>query len=330
MYQVLTNQGDPFIYMTPDGNRWYWYDPNSKPLGAGAMGTVYLGYDLNTREQIAIKRVRDEYANNPEIRQRAINEAHLIFYHPHIVKMLGVCTESPDRGPIFILSEFIPGQTIEDFAKNTLVYLSPQEKVTRILELTIPLLDAIQVLHDSGVIHRDIKPSNIMVETDGNCKLMDLGIAKTLSTGFSHRTVGFIGTTQYAAPELLVGNGQVSTGDYRVDIYAFGVTIFELISGENPFDAPSQAEVMIKQAKAELPPSPAVPSRLLAILRKATAKRREERYQSAMQMKNALYDYLTSGSKMKINNRPMITAFIVMGVLSIPWMIALINIYNNM
>lgn len=335
MYQVLQRSGDPLVYMTPDSVHWYCYDPTSQPLGAGAMGTVYLGYDLETRQRIAVKQVRNEYANNPEIRRRAINEASLVFTHPNIVKMLGVCTETPDRGPIFILSEFVDGQTFDSYVHSRLDYYQPQERLVQLLDIAIPLLDALQILHDNGVIHRDIKPSNVMIQRDGTGKLMDLGIAKTGRDGQRHQTVGFIGTCQYAAPELLVGNNQVSKADYRVDIYAFGIMLYELITGRNPFDAETQAEVMIKQVRNPLPATSVIPSKLLNILRRATEKDCANRYQSATQFKEALEVYLgrknatqrnTSGT---VSHKSMHIAFIVMGIVSVLWIIALVIVFNN-
>ena len=335
MYQVLKRAGDPLVYMTPDSVHWYCFDPSSQPLGAGAMGTVYLGYNLETRQRVAVKQVRNEYANNPEIRRRAINEANLIFTHPNIVQMLGVCTESADRGPIFILSEFIDGQTFDNYVHSRSDYLPSQERLVQILDLAIPLLDALQVLHDCHVVHRDIKPSNIMIQKDGTSKLMDLGIAKTGDGGMRHQTVGFIGTCQYAAPELLVGSNQVSPADYRVDIYAFGVMLYELITGCNPFDAPTQAEVMMKQMRDPLPSTSIIPSRLLNILRRSTEKERENRYQSASQFKDDLESYLgrkrktggevsTGRSARSVNKKPMLIAFAIMGGVSLLWIIAIL------
>lgn len=338
MYQVARREGDPFIYLNP-GNRWYYYDPTSKPLGAGSMGTVYLGYAMDTRERIAVKRVNDMFSNNVEIRRRAMNEANLVFFHPNIVRMLGVCTEAQNYGPIFILSEFVDGLTFEDYARQNLTFLPEDARLSKIVEMAIPLLDALQVLHDNKIVHRDIKPSNIMVQKDGTVKLMDLGIAKVSDSGTGHKTIGFIGTTQYAAPELLVGDNEVSKSDYRVDIYAFGVTLYELMTGNNPFDAPTQVEVMMKQLRSPLPHTATIPSALFSMLRKATEKRREDRYQSALEMKNDLVDYLQArngtGSKLRIsrtghNRKPLLIAMCLLAVLTVFQVVGLVLIYNSL
>ena len=103
--QVYQREGDPFIYLYVN-QQWYCYNPQDPPLGSGAMGTVYLGFSCNTNERIAVKRVKDEYANNRMIRERARQEASLSFSHPYLVKMIGLCEYEPDRGPIFILSNY--------------------------------------------------------------------------------------------------------------------------------------------------------------------------------------------------------------------------------
>ena len=101
----VTREGN-IIYLNAYG-RWYQYDETRPPLGAGAMGVVYLGQDCQTREPIAVKRVVDRYANNPEVRRRAHQEADLMFSHPNLVEMLGCCELDPYQGPIFIISRFV-------------------------------------------------------------------------------------------------------------------------------------------------------------------------------------------------------------------------------
>ena len=110
--QVIQRDGDPRVYLNVMGH-WYYYDPNSTPLGNGAMGTVYLGFSCHSNQRIAVKRVKDMYANNEMIRQRAKQEAALAFSHPNLVQMIGICEVAPNYGPIFILSGYVAGISLE-------------------------------------------------------------------------------------------------------------------------------------------------------------------------------------------------------------------------
>lgn len=112
MSQIYQREGDPLIYLQVKG-QWYYYDPTSKPLGEGAMGIVYLGYNSSSNQRIAVKYIRPAYANNPLIRQRAKQEASLSFSHPNIVQMIGLCEYQEGHGPIFVLSAYISGITLE-------------------------------------------------------------------------------------------------------------------------------------------------------------------------------------------------------------------------
>ena len=143
-------------------DRWYQYDETKPPLGAGAMGVVYVGEECQTHEPVAVKRVVDHYANNPEIRRRAHQEADLMFSHPNLVEMLGCCEVRPNEGPIFIISRFVKGENIDKFI-NAYVRALPNAE-HRICELFLPVLDALAYIHSKGIIHMDIKPSNILLE----------------------------------------------------------------------------------------------------------------------------------------------------------------------
>lgn len=115
--QVYQREGDPLIYLQVRG-QWYYYNPSSKPLGEGAMGIVYLGYNSSSNQRIAVKCIRPTYANNPLIRQRAQQEASLSFSHPNIVQMIGMCEYQAGSGPIFVLSAYVSGTTLEYHVKS--------------------------------------------------------------------------------------------------------------------------------------------------------------------------------------------------------------------
>lgn len=239
---IYQRSNDPYVYIFVMGE-WYCYDPTVKPLGSGSMGTVYMGYRIRDAEKIAIKRVNSNYADNKMIRERAKLEASLAFRHPNLVEMIGYCEDSPDKGPIFILSKFVAGENIDTYVER---FADGPERVEKVCFAMCQVLDALEYVHSRGVIHRDIKPSNIMVEEDSNVRLMDLGIAR-MNSGNNFSMYGFIGTPQYSAPEQILRDRTGTTPiNAATDIYELGVTFYELLTGENPFDSQIDAEVLTR------------------------------------------------------------------------------------
>lgn len=284
--QVFQRQGDPYIYLNVKGS-WYCYDPNSTPLGGGAMGTVYLGFSCSSNQRIAVKRVKDLYANNRLIRERAKQEASLSFSHPNLVQMIGLCEVAPNHGPIFILSGYVAGITLDKHVNEQLNQLSKEERIEKISHEICVVLDALHYLHSRGVVHRDVKPSNIMIENGSVVKLMDLGIAR-LNGGNVYTSCGFIGTPQYAAPEQILRDMENTEIKAQTDIYALGVTYYELITGNNPFKTDIEAEVLARQIKMRLPYDKDIPHSIYNVILKATEKNPDKRYKSALEFKEAI------------------------------------------
>lgn len=284
--QVYQKEGDPRIYLHA-GGQWYYYDPNSIPLGDGAMGTVYLGFSCNSNQRIAVKRVKDVYANNKTIRDRAKQEASLSFSHPNLVQMIGLCEVAPNYGPIFILSGYVAGVTLDVHVKEQLNNLSNEDRIWTLSTEICDVLDALQYLHSRGVVHRDVKPSNIMVENDSIVKLMDLGIAR-LNGGNKYSSYGFVGTPQYAAPEQILRDSENTEINAQTDIYAVGVTFYELLTGKNPFMTDIETEMLARQIKMKLPYDRKIPRGLYKVILKATEKQPDKRYKSASDFKYAI------------------------------------------
>lgn len=292
--QVVQRDGDPRVYLNVMG-QWYYYDPNSTPLGNGAMGTVYLGFSCTSNQRIAVKRVKDQYANNKMIRERARQEASLSFSHPNIVQMIGMCEVAPDYGPIFILSGYVSGITLDAHVKEQLNYLSQEDRVEKISNEICKVLDALQYLHSRGVVHRDVKPSNIMIENGSVVKLMDLGIAR-LNGGNKYSSYGFIGTPQYAAPEQILRDTENTEINAQTDLYALGITYYELLTGKNPFKTNIEAEMLSRQIKMRLPYDKQIPRSVYKVILKATEKVPNKRYQSATEFKFAIMDAIQKGN----------------------------------
>lgn len=288
--QVVQKEGDPRIYLNVMG-QWYYYDPNSTPLGDGAMGTVYLGFSCTSNQRIAVKRVKDVYANNKMIRERAKQEASLSFSHPNLVQMIGLCEVAPNYGPIFILSGYVAGITLDAHVKEQLNLLPQDDRIEKISNELCKVLDALQYLHSRGVVHRDVKPSNIMIENGSVVKLMDLGIAR-LNGGNKYSSYGFIGTPQYAAPEQILRDSDNTEINAQTDIYALGVTYYELLTGKNPFKTDVEAEMLSRQIKMKLPYDKKIPRSIFNVILKATEKVPAKRYKSASEFKFAILDAL--------------------------------------
>lgn len=286
---VFQRPGDPYIYLSVMGD-WYCYDPASKPLGSGAMGTVYIGYKVQDGARMAIKQVKPAYCGNQMIRERARQEASLAFRHQNLVEMIGCCEYAPDSGPIFLVSKFVSGKNIDEYVSEVLTGVDRVEKISHAV---MQVLDALEYIHSRGVIHRDIKPSNIMVEGDSNIRLMDLGIAR-MNDGNQFSKFGFIGTPQYSAPEQILRdktrNVQINAA---TDIYALGITFYELLTGNNPFDADTEVDTLTRQLRDPLPAHDAVPRRVMAVISKATEKEQSKRFQTAAEFKDALREALT-------------------------------------
>ena len=282
---VVQRPDDPYIYLWVMGE-WYCYNPTDEPLGSGAMGTVYLGFRCRNGERVAVKRVKDFYSNNKMIRDRAKQEASLAFRHHNLVEMIGYCEYAPDNGPVFILSKFVSGMQIDKYVD---LYLNEvHDRVEKICNIIYPVLDALDYVHSRGVVHRDIKPSNIMIENESNIRLMDLGIAR-MNGGNQFSQYGFIGTPQYSAPEQIARekNSTVQI-NASTDIYELGITFYELLTGNNPFDTPTESETLTKQMREPLPANEKIPYKLMKVIWTATEKSQSKRYQTAQEFKRAI------------------------------------------
>lgn len=284
--QVFHSESDHLIYLQVKG-QWYYYDPLSTPIGEGAMGVVYLGYNNSNNQRIAVKCIRPAYANNPLIRQRAKQEASLSFSHRNLVQMIGMCEYQAGQGPIFVLSSYVPGITLEYHVRNQLSQLPKADRIEKISKEICCVLDALEYLHSKGIVHRDIKPSNLMLENGSVVKLMDLGIAR-MNGGNKFSSCGFIGTPQYAAPEQILRDSTNAEINATTDLYSLGITFYEFLTGVNPMSSNVDSETLSNQVTKKLPYNKAIPNRLYRVIRKATEKDSTKRYQSAREFKEAI------------------------------------------
>ncbi len=218
-----------------------------KQIGSGGMGRVYLAHDNLLERDVALKelRVPEHFseAEKQEMKERFQLEARAAarLSHPHIVTVHDVVA-SGDR--YFIVMEYLNGTTLGDILEERV--LSQDD----LLSIAPMLCDALGYAHSQGVIHRDVKPDNIFALENGNVKVTDFGIAKLLKVKGVTQTGMITGTPQYIAPEVVRDRPY----DHRVDIFALGVTFYELLSGKPPFDGETDYAIIYKVASEDPPP----------------------------------------------------------------------------
>lgn len=298
----------PWTYLLINGE-WYQYNSLQSPIGSGAMGDVYFGMHCQNKSRVAVKQVKPQYANIPTIRQRARLEASLMFMHSNLIEMLGYCEESPTTGSVWIVSKFVQGQTIDKFLKN--FNRKDPNIAKKICQIFLPVLDALNYLHTGAnpILHLDIKPSNIMVENGRNVRLMDLGISSTTS-GMTLGSHGMMGTPNYAAPEQFdITYGPISE---KTDIYQAGVTLYELITEQNPYRSSQIADTIQKHKELLLPSHPNISPHLLQVLRRATNPTPEQRFSTIAEMKKAIQASFTYNPKGSVGNDATIS--IILGL----------------
>lgn len=263
-------------------------------IASGGMGVVYEAFQQSPRRPVALKIMRLGLAS-ASARERFEREAQLLarLHHPGIVQVFeaGTHQEGPDQVP-FIAMELIAGaRTITQYA--TAKALKPQQ----VVELLLQACSAVQHGNESGVIHRDLKPSNLLVDQDGNVKVIDFGVARALDNDTAEVTMQthigqLVGTVQYMSPEQIGGDSRAL--DARTDVYSLGVVLYELLSGRLPFDLQGktlaeasrivQADAPTRLSAISAQVDPAIET----IVNKAIARERAERYSSVRDLADDL------------------------------------------
>lgn len=252
-------------------------------LGRGAMAVVHRGYDPDIGRPVALKTLREEFADRDEYRYHFLSEARAVeaLTHPGIVSIfdVGIIDGMP-----FIAMELLEGPTL-----TTYVEQHAPLPLRTILTIVTQIADALDYAHRQGVVHQDIKPGNIAVTSDtGNVKVMDFGIARRREEADVPTSGPVAGTPQYMSPEQIRG----AEVDGRSDLYSLGVLLYWLLAGHTPFSADNVADLLRKTLN-EPPPAlkpldPATPDALLDVVRTLLAKDPADRYQSGSELMEAL------------------------------------------
>lgn len=255
-------------------------------LSSGGMGIVYRGENLKTGQETAIKVLYPHLTPNEKLVKKFLSEITIgeALHHPNIVRIL----EGEHHGNFyFLVMELVKG---EDLRK-----IMEREKplaVEKAVKLVMQVCEALDYAHAKGVIHQDLKPENIMVTQDGTVKLLDYGVARSLSSGTSTLTATVMGTPIYLCPDLLLG----MKGDPQTDIYSLGVIFYEMVTGQLPF--PQVDPVALLTRPNDDPPrlpsslNNNVPPALDQIILRMLEREREARYRSAEEIIKALQGYL--------------------------------------
>lgn len=264
-----------------------------KKLGEGGMGVVYKGLDRQLNQPVAIKLLKKHMSQNIQAVTRMKEEAQvaMMLSHPNIMRLINF--ERHDEYA-YLLLEFIEGADLEG-----LVLEQPNQRYDpfTLAQIAVKICEGLEYAHQNNVIHRDIKPANIMICDQGVVKLMDFGIAKMLASQAGERA-SISGTLAYIAPEIFEG----VRPDARVDIYALGLTIYELLAGSHPFSVKGKTTLqVIKQHQKLIPPAiDGVDRAMMTIIRTAIEKKPNARYQTAQSMRNAFNRYLNLDEKANV------------------------------
>jgi serine/threonine protein kinase len=242
-------------------------------LGKGGMGRVYKVLDKEIEEKVALKLLKPEIASDEETIKRFRNELKLArtISHKNICRMYDL---GQAEGNYFITMEYVPGENLKSSIRR-MGPLSPGKTIYIAKQVCEGLAEA----HRLGVVHRDLKPQNIMIDQDGNARIMDFGIARSLKAkGITGGGV-MIGTPEYMSPEQVEGK----EADQRSDIYALGVILYEMVTGRVPFEGDTPLSVALKQ-KTEMPQDPRklnaqIPESFSRLILKCLEKDKEKRYQ---------------------------------------------------
>jgi tRNA A-37 threonylcarbamoyl transferase component Bud32 len=252
-------------------------------LGSGGMAEVYLARDNSLDRHVAIKVLRERYADDEEFverfRREALNAAAL--NHPGIVQVYD--RGRTEDGDFYITMEYVPGGTLKERIKAE-GSLAPREAA----DMALRVADALAVAHDRGIVHRDVKPQNVLLTASGEAKVSDFGIARATSSETMTQTNAVLGTLAYMSPEQVRGErvGPAS------DLYSLGVLLYEMLTGELPYRGDDPIATAMKRLDEEPPhpreTNPAVPEELDALVARLLAKDPGDRYASAASLSRDL------------------------------------------
>src|SRR5215217_477248 len=255
-------------------------------IGSGGMSSVYRAFDPTLERWVAIKLMHRDISHDPDQLERFRREARTVaqLNHPHVVTVIDA---GEDDGAPYIVFEYVEGETLKERIRR-LGRLPVSEAVAYAIEIG----RALDAAHASRLVHRDVKPQNVLIDRDGRAKVTDFGIARSLEAQGLTATGRVLGTTDYVSPEQALGHEVTE----QSDIYSLGIVLYEMLTGETPFQADTQVAVAMKHVREPLPDvqrrRPECSAALAAVVERATAKEIHNRYPSVGEMVHDLEEVL--------------------------------------
>jgi tetratricopeptide (TPR) repeat protein/tRNA A-37 threonylcarbamoyl transferase component Bud32 len=251
-------------------------------LGKGGMGNVYRVEDTKTKEEIALKLIKPEIASDKNTIDRFRNELTTARKIRHL-NVCGMFDLGEHEGTHFITMEYVSGQDLKGLIRQT-----GQLAVGTTINIAKQICDGLSEAHKLGVVHRDLKPSNIMINKEGDVRIMDFGIARSLKAKGITKAGAIIGTPDYISPEQVDGKDV----DQRADIYSLGVILYEMATGQVPFEGDTPLSIAYKH-KHEAPQDPRkinaqIPEDLSHLILKCLEKDKDKRYQMSDELRAEL------------------------------------------
>ena len=273
-----TSQTDPLLGRLIDGR----YQVRSR-IARGGMATVYLATDLRLERRVALKVMHSHLADDTNFKSRFVQEARSTarLAHPNVVN---VFDQGQDEDMAYLVMEYLPGITLRDLLRDY-GKLTPEQTI----DIMESVLSGLAAAHRAGIVHRDLKPENVLLADDGRIKLGDFGLARAAAnaTGTGQ---ALLGTIAYLSPELVTRG----IADTRSDIYAIGIMIYEMLTGEQPFQGEQPMQIAYQHANDSVPrPSlknPLVPPQLDELVLWATNRDPEQRPADARALLEKLYE----------------------------------------
>jgi serine/threonine-protein kinase len=302
--------GPPADGAQPSGEKGPWKPPKHLPAGAlidkkyavlrvlgeGGMGVVYLARDIHTGLDVVVKAVRSELAHRDDVRARTLAEGRALatIDHPNVVHLRAVAVEGPS---LYLVMQYIEGESLDKVIARH-AERGEGMPVDEALAVFRQVTAGVGAAHEEGVVHRDLKPANVLLrKKDRQAKVTDFGIALVQGDTSRPHTRGILGSLWYMSPEQVTGRRDI---DHRVDVYALGILLYQMLVGRVPFDAKSDYDIMKLHAEAPMPlvsaSRPDVPRAVDDLIQRACAKDRDQRFQRCEELLAAVDRLLGTGA----------------------------------